>query len=257
MRTRLAKISLTGMAIMFSHGLSFADQTTKSETGFTSSILDEQLDKLSGLTEAERKKARQWNLTDKDWVKYKEIMDGPRGVWSPGLDPITALGVSETDPAERKRYAIIWLEIEAKRNELEFAFEREHQKQAAIMFKGQERFSTVEDLKQWEEEQSKPLFNTRVFMDAKCLEECEEMFATLNRSIGSRNKVDIFFVGTTNSTDIGNWAKYMKIPVDRVKSREITLNFDEGQSFKDGIEADELPAVIRIELANGEQIRTW
>jgi integrating conjugative element protein (TIGR03759 family) len=79
------------------------------------------------LTEHERSLAKQWMLKETDWVKYKQLMSGPRGIWSPGLDPITALGVSETDQKERKRYAELWIKVESRRAELELAFEVERQ----------------------------------------------------------------------------------------------------------------------------------
>ena len=64
------------------------------------------------LTDEEKSLARQWGLTDDDWVKFKKIMAGPRGIWSPGLDPLTALGVMETESEERRRYAEIWMKME-------------------------------------------------------------------------------------------------------------------------------------------------
>ena len=45
--------------------------------------------------------ARVWGLSDQEWRKYQQVMSDQRGIWSPGLDPITALGVSADTAAER------------------------------------------------------------------------------------------------------------------------------------------------------------
>ena len=71
----------------------------------------------SSATTAEQ--ASRWGLTRKDWTRYQEVMTGPRGIWSPNLDPLTALGVhAESDP-ERRRYAEILVRIERERWERE------------------------------------------------------------------------------------------------------------------------------------------
>ncbi|MGH8490233.1 MAG: hypothetical protein ACREXS_15530, partial [Gammaproteobacteria bacterium] len=43
------------------------------------------------LTQVEQSK--RWGLTGEDWQRYERLMTGPRGIWSPHLDPVTALGV--------------------------------------------------------------------------------------------------------------------------------------------------------------------
>ena len=37
--------------------------------------------------------ARDWGLSAEDWTRYRELMQGPLGVYSPALDPLTALGI--------------------------------------------------------------------------------------------------------------------------------------------------------------------
>lgn len=69
--------------------------------------------------------ASQWGLTDPEWQRYRMIMTQKRGVWSPGLDPLTALGVSADTASERKRFAELYVraEFERVRNELAFQVE--------------------------------------------------------------------------------------------------------------------------------------
>ncbi|KTY06313.1 conjugal transfer protein, partial [Salmonella enterica subsp. enterica serovar Senftenberg] len=48
--------------------------------------------------------AQQWGLTDSEWQHYQQLRQGERGIWSPGLDPLTALGVEANNDAERQRF---------------------------------------------------------------------------------------------------------------------------------------------------------
>ena len=143
-------------------------------------------------------------LSDQDWIKYKAIMSGPRGVWSPGLDPITALGVSETEPVERSRYADIWMTIESRRAELELAFEVERQKAAKRILGDQLVINNKDWIRRWNEERSAVTQQVVLFVSTACKEECREMFDGLVDSIGTHARLDIFFVSGSSSKEIGS-----------------------------------------------------
>ena len=64
-----------------------------------------------------------WALSESDWQRYLELMVGPRGVWSPGLDPVTVLGVHARDAAERRRHAERFVALEEGRSAGELAFQ--------------------------------------------------------------------------------------------------------------------------------------
>jgi len=49
--------------------------------------------------------ASQWGLSETEYRRYQHLMAGQRGQWTPGLDPLTALGVSTDSTAERRRLA--------------------------------------------------------------------------------------------------------------------------------------------------------
>ena len=68
--------------------------------------------------------AKAWDLTEQEWTRFEEIQRGPRGYWSPNLDPLTALGVEARDEAERQRYAELQVRLEAARAERELAYQR-------------------------------------------------------------------------------------------------------------------------------------
>ncbi len=53
-------------------------------------------------------------------------MEGPRGIQSPGLDPLTVLGIEARTDAERRVLALKkWVKAEYERTEKELAFQRE------------------------------------------------------------------------------------------------------------------------------------
>ena len=204
------------------------------------------------LTEHERSLAKQWMLKETDWVKYKQLMSGPRGIWSPGLDPITALGVSETDQKERKRYAELWIKVESRRAELELAFEVERQLAAKKILGDKLLVKNTQWIQDWKTDRSEIKSQVLFFADINCKKECKEKFAQVYASAGRSTRLDIYFTNTTSASEIGKWAAYMKIPPEVVKSRAVTLNFDEGESSKMGINLSDLPQVRVVDLKTGK-----
>jgi integrating conjugative element protein (TIGR03759 family) len=67
--------------------------------------------------------AQTWGLSEAEFRRYQHLMAGRRGQWSPGLDPITALGVSTNSEPERRRFAELFVEAEFERTRKELAFQ--------------------------------------------------------------------------------------------------------------------------------------
>ena len=63
-------------------------------------------------TQSLQQQAGRWGLSEEDWGRYQALMAGPRGIQSPGLDPLTALGIEARTPAERRAYAEKWVKEE-------------------------------------------------------------------------------------------------------------------------------------------------
>ena len=204
------------------------------------------------ITDEEKTLARQWMLTDTDWIKYKQVMLGPRGIWSPGLDPITALGVSETDPRQRRKYAEIWMKMEIRRSELELAFEVERMAAAKRILGDKPLVNNAAWIEEWERKQVTVQHRVTYFVKSDCLEECEDKFNELRSAVGSNARLDIYFIGADNSEEIGKWAAFMDIPPSVVRDRKVTLNFNKGNSAKLGVDLEELPQVRVIDLQTGE-----
>jgi integrating conjugative element protein (TIGR03759 family) len=209
------------------------------------------------ITEHERTLAKQWMLKETDWVKYKQLMSGPRGIWSPGLDPITALGVSETDEAERKRYAELWIKIESRRAELELAFEVERQIAAKKILGNKPLVNNAKWIKDWEKNRAEINEQILLFVDVDCKEECKDLFDEIYASVAKNARLDIYFVNDASTSDIGKWAAFMKIPPEVVRSKTVTLNFDDGESSKMNIDTSKIPQVRVVNLKTGETTATY
>ncbi|MEQ1977094.1 TIGR03759 family integrating conjugative element protein, partial [Xenorhabdus sp. SGI240] len=72
-----------------------------------------------------KNQAEQWTLSVDEYRRYQQLMSGPRGIQSPGLDPLTTLGIEADSDAERRRYAEQWVRAEFARTEKELRFQRE------------------------------------------------------------------------------------------------------------------------------------
>ena len=92
-------------------------QTTRTETIFTEEAI-----------------AEQWRLSVEEWETYQTLMHGPRGVWTPNLDPVTVLGIHAKTDAERRRYAELLVMIEFERVEQELSFQRAYDAAARKLF---------------------------------------------------------------------------------------------------------------------------
>jgi integrating conjugative element protein (TIGR03759 family) len=237
--------------------LSLAAHSDINTSSRDASTLDLNTKLKSTLTDYERNLASQWQLTDDDWVKYKQIMSGPRGTWSPGIDPLTALGVSATDESERKRYAELWIKVETSRAELEIAFEVERQAAAKRLLKGQLAINNSEWIKAWEENQERIDTRVDLYVDSNCTDECKSEFTELWGSIGDNATLDIYFKDGASSDDIGRWAAFMDIPPESVRSRTVTLNFDKGRSLETGIQYDSNINVRVLDVKSGSVTDTF
>jgi integrating conjugative element protein (TIGR03759 family) len=209
------------------------------------------------MTTEDRTLSKQWQLTETDWLKYKMIMKGPRGTWSPGLDPLTALGVSETDISERKRYAEIWMRVETRRAELEIAFEIERQIAAKKLHGNQQLIKNKQWIEKWEEDQIEIHKTVFLFADAKCLEKCKKLTGEVIGSISTHTQLEVYFNDSTTSEEIGVWAAFMKIPPETVRSKKITLNFDDGKASSMKVDLNNLPQVRVVDIKTGDVTTTF
>jgi integrating conjugative element protein (TIGR03759 family) len=188
--------------------------------------------------------ARDWGLKAEEWTRYRQIMQGPLGVYSPNLDPLSALGIEARSDEERRRYAELQVQAEGRRVEKLLAYQR------AYGDAWKRLYPTLSPVSP-----SAPGAPTRapmnvtagaqerlaVFIKDNCTA-CEQRVKQLQ---GSGRAFDLYMVGSRqDDTRIRQWAARVGIDAAKVRDRTVTLNHDAGRWLSIGGHG-ELPAVVR------------
>ena len=194
-----------------------ADEINESDTALRQSQSKDSDEKLANL----------WDLSIDEYREYQLIMEGPRGNWTPNLDPITVLGINAKSLAERNEYAEKLAKLERARVTRELAFEMAYQQAQQKLFGHIPLYETAEaKVAQWSGlgEASKAK-TVNVFINSLC-ETCK---AVSTRILKSGVSVNFYFVGFTAEA-IKQWAVDLGITGQMINSKKVTLNFDGGRS---------------------------
>lgn len=213
--------------------------------GATSSV--QQLTSESPLSQNKPhdKAAQEWGLTSKEYERYQEVMQGPRGVYSPGLDPLTALGIEARSDSERRRFAELQVQAERQRVERELAYQRAYDEAYQRLFPGIKAIEiSSSPMSQTGSSGSGPALegNGRITLFVK--DDCLPCIDQVKRLQTSQTPFDLYFVGSQNDDErIRRWAILAGVDPSSVKSRQITLNHDQGRWVRLGL-GGSLPATV-------------
>lgn len=195
--------------------------------------------------QSDRRSAQAWGLNQQEYERYQTIMEGPRGTWSPNLDPLTALGLEAQSDAERQKYAEMLVEVERKRVEAELAFQRAYDDAWKRLYPGDmpvNAFST----KGGTDATKSPFDDNTASSQSQRLNVvvavhgCSQCDATVQRLLSAGAAMDIWVVDANGDDDrIRSWAAKVGIPPARVRAGVVTLNHGEGL----GVDSAELPRV--------------
>ena len=215
------KLKYSMMALMLLSPLTQAAQqsTIENSQSTLSQLQQSQANKTA-------EQGRQWGLSGEEYQRYEQLMAGPRGTQSPGLDPLTALGIEAKNDAERKKYAEQWVKQEFARTEKELRFQREvdaaWQRLGVLPVNMGNAAGIAHDTGG----------RLALFVKAKDCGQCDARLAAV---LADNRPVDIYLVDSKgNDNLLRNWARANNIPVDKVRSRQITLNHDGGRWLKFG-----------------------
>lgn len=183
----------------------------------------------------------EWGITHDDWLRYKTLMKGPRGFWTPHVTPLEALGAHARTAQERKRIAEIYVRKQFERTEAEILFQRE-----------------INDA--W-----KRLYPNRLPLESKnhlantkhrallLKPDCKACDLALKTQLGllRTNKIDVLDIYLKNTLGINAklraWAKRHQIPIDLMDSKRLTLNHGDALNIKD------VPSLLTRQ-ANGQWV---
>ena len=203
-----------------------------------SRIVSSQESPTSGATLNERQ-ARDWGLQPDEWARYRQLMQGPLGIHSPNLDPLTALGIESRNDEERRYYAELQVQAEARRVEKTLAYQRAYDAAWQRLYPTLQRVDLTGT--GFADDGSLPSVRLAVFVKESC-PPCEQRVRQL-QSEGAT--FDLYMVGSRQEdARIRQWATRVGIDPDRVRERSITLNHDGGRWLSIGVQGD-LPAVVR------------
>ncbi|MCE8005312.1 TIGR03759 family integrating conjugative element protein [Billgrantia ethanolica] len=206
-------------------GLTAAAGTALAQQAVTEASLEVE---ASSVRETLRAEAREWGLTDQEWERYETLMEGSRGIWSPDLDPLTALGVEARSDQERRRYAELLVEVEKARVESELAFQRAYDEAWQRLYPNELPVDSFLTSAQGQVGVFPATANqsqaSRLSLHVAA-RDCAECDATVAQLLDSGVPMDVFVIDSEGDDGvIRQWARERSIPVSRVQAREITLN---------------------------------
>jgi len=181
--------------------------------------------------------APQWGLRDDEFARYQELMQGPLGIYSPNLDPLSVLGIEARSDEERRRYAELQVQAEARRVEKLLAYQRAYDEAWQRLYPNMQPVNLPGAVSSIASGNGR----TAVFVRDGCAA-CEQ---TVQRLQSSGMAFDLYMVGSrSEDARIRDWAKRAQIDPARVRDGFITLNHDGGRWLSLGL-SGELPAVVR------------
>lgn len=193
--------------------------------------------------------AQEWGLNSQEFQRYRTLMQGSRGVYSPGLDPLTALGIEAQSDAERRRYAELQVRAEAQRVQKELAYDQAYREAWNRLYPNLQPVQAGGQAAPQASPAMRGNGRLAIFVTDSCAA-CTERVQTL-QSAGQA--FDLYLIGSQNDdARIRRWAVLAGIDPAKVRTRQITLNHDAGRWVQLGL-GGELPAAVRE--VNGQWLR--
>jgi integrating conjugative element protein (TIGR03759 family) len=185
--------------------------------------------------------AREWGLRADEWARYQQLMQGPLGIYSPNLDPLSALGTEARSDEERRRYAELQVQAESRRIDKLLAYQRAYDDAWQRLQPGVPRVNMPDAVPAHGSAASGASERMAVFVRDDCAA-CEQ---TVQRLQAAGSAFDIYVVGSRGEdARIRDWARHSKIDSAKVLARTITLNHDGGRWLSLSLSGD-LPAIVR------------
>jgi len=238
-RSTSASRLTTGLAILaFAYGCQAAPEHAASTTNTQINELGIQ-NPSQGASQTEL--AREWGLTPQEWTRYQTVMAGPRGIYSPGLDPLTALGIEAKSAEERRRYA----ELQGQRIDKELAYQRAYDQAFARLYPNEKVIQISSGPTSPAGSGTTTALKGTGRLAVFVQDSCTACIARVKDLQTQKQPFDLYFVGSQGDDEtIRRWAILAGIEPTSVRNRQITLNHDAGRWLGLGL-GGELPAVVR------------
>jgi len=163
--------------------------------------------------------ANMYGLDMTQWKEYQTVLKGPRGLWSPNIHPLMALGMRKgIKDGERKKLARQYATVRYERMQRELAFEKtvleEAMKKYGHIPLFRKNFASMQSVKPQSADS-----DVRVKYFARA--SCKQCRSQIQKWISEGRGIDIYITG--NKKQITQFAKDMGISPLLVP-RQISLN---------------------------------
>jgi len=200
------------------------------------------------LSPTELARSRAWGLTEMEWHRYKQLMQGIRSSISPStISPIEVLGIHARDSEERRRYAEQWTQAMHEDVSRILAFQHAYDEAGKRLYPNQQliditRLPLLSKKTNALQRDDRVLFFTRSDCPA-----CDVLLERLLKRIDKIGGIDIYLTGTQLGDDqaIRDWAADHMIKSEWVRTRRITLNHEAGALEKLTHGKSDLPYLMR------------
>ncbi len=217
--------------------------TRVNETGPGISATD-----TNSLTPSELARLRIWGLSETQWRRYKQLMQGIRGSISPPtISPIEVLGIHARDAEERNNYAERWARAMHEDVDRILAFQRAYDEAAERLFPNEQlidinRLPSDKQKTSALQPQDRVLFFTRPDCPA-----CDSLLGTLLKQIDKVAGIDIYIAGVKpgDNPAVRDWALDHGIAAEWVRNRRVTLNHEVGVLERLTHGKGEIPYLLR------------
>ncbi len=196
--------------------------------------------------------AERWHLSVNEWTEYERLMQGPRGIWSPNLDPVTILGIHAASDAERRRYAELLVTIEFERVEQELRFQEAYDAAARRLFPNLPRIESAGgELAAGLRTTSSGSERDRLaFVGSISSARCPACQATLVRVLGqgatpAAPVLDLFLADAPDDAALRAWAGEVGLDPTAVRDGRITLNHAHPPFVLPGVATTTTPRLLR------------
>ncbi|MDP8189080.1 TIGR03759 family integrating conjugative element protein [Pasteurella skyensis] len=243
-------VNIPSKVLLLASLINFAPNIWANNSQTTTSIIQAQ--SIQQLAESKLKSSEslqnkdewsEWGLTHEDWIHYKKLKEGPIGIWTPNLDPLTTLGIEAKTESERRRFAELLAKVEYARAEKILAFQLAYDKAFARLYPNQLPFRTNESgtIHSTSSAIDRVIYFTRSDCGKKCSDDLLRLI-----DFAKSYPIDIYLIDSKQKDEtIRKWAIDNKIDIQKVRSRQITLNHDKGYWLK--YAKGKMPAAFQIQ----------
>ena len=210
------------------------------------------------LSATDRVRAHLWDLSEVEWQRYEQLMQGIRGSISPStISPIEVLGIHARDEAERQRYAEVWARAMREDVDRILAFQHAYDAAGKHLYPN-EPLIDIDRLPGKTEETSvlQPTDRLLFFARPEC-PACDMLVGKLLKRIDEVSGIDVYLADIAPGDDaaVRDWASTHQIVPAWVRTRRITLNHDGGALDKLTSGRGEVPYILRRRGADVSQLR--